>query len=98
MRISDWSSDVCSSDLSEYDDRPGPLHDQVQRQQQRWMGILRGATQLAIDEAHLRPGDTEQYAFELYAIALNVHHQSGLFGQEQAEQIGRASCRERVCQ
>jgi len=80
---------VLVASVSEYDDRPGPLHDQVLRQQQRWMDILRGAIQLAIDEAHLRPGDTEQYAFELYAIALNVHHQSGLFGQEQAERLGK---------
>jgi AcrR family transcriptional regulator len=79
---------VLVASVSEYDDRPGPLRDQVRRQQQEWIDILRGAIQLAINEGQLRPGDTAQYAFELYAIALNVHHQSGLFGQEQVERLG----------
>lgn len=86
---SNTGSCVLVASVSEYDDRPGPLRDQVRRQQQSWVDILRGAIQLAIDEGHLRPGDTEQYAFELYAIALNVHHQSGLFGQEQVEKLGK---------
>jgi len=74
--------------VAEYDDRPGLLRDQVVRHQQQWHEILRGAAQIAIDEGHLRAGDTDQYAFELYAIALTVHHKSGLFGEERARKYG----------
>ncbi|WP_460761636.1 TetR/AcrR family transcriptional regulator [Lysobacter fragariae] len=79
---------VLVASVAEYDDRPGPLRDQVVRQQRQWHEILRGASQLAIDEGHLRDGNTDQYAFELYAIALAAHHQSGLFGEEQTYALG----------
>ncbi len=74
--------------VSEYDDRPGPLRDQVLLNEQRWRDMLRRAIQLAIDCGHLRDGDTLQYAFELYALPLAVHHEAGLFGYEQARQLG----------
>src|SRR5688572_8685204 len=49
---------VLVASVAEYDDRPGPLRDQVLRHERQWHEILRGAAQLAIDEGHLRPGDT----------------------------------------
>lgn len=79
---------VLLASVTEYDDRPGPLRDRVLANEQRWRNMLRRAIQLAIDESHLRPGDTEQYAFELYAIPLTVHHKAGLFGYEQARALG----------
>ena len=79
---------VLLGSVTEYDDRPGPLRDQVVRNEQRWREILRGAIQLAIDEGQLRPGDSLQYAFELYAIPLALHHTAGLFGYEQARELG----------
>lgn len=79
---------VLLGSVMEYDDRPGPLRDQVLRNEQRWRGILERAIRIAIDEGHLRPGDAEQYAFELYAIPLTVHHKAGLFGFEQARALG----------
>lgn len=79
---------VLMSSVTEYDDRPGPLHDQVARNEARWRDVLRRAIELAIDCGHLRPGDSEQYAFELYAIPLTVHHQSGLFGYDHARALG----------
>src|SRR3546814_4784230 len=106
MRISDWSSDVCSSDLggrleaggcvlvgsvTEYDDRPGPMRDLVLRNEQRWRDALQRAAQLAIDCGHLRDGDTDQYAFELYAIPLAMLHASGLFGYPRARRHGDAA-------
>src|SRR3546814_7700075 len=62
MRISDWSSDVCSSDLTNGD--VFPLHD--------IFPILAEAFDIPLTEP--RPVDVA------------------------GEQIGRASCRERVCQ
>lgn len=79
---------VLLGSVTEYDDRPGTLRDRVLANEQRWRGVLRRAIQLAIDEGHLRAGDTEQYAFELYAIPLTVHHKAGLFGYEQARTLG----------
>jgi AcrR family transcriptional regulator len=71
---------VLLGSVTEYDDRPGPLRDQVMRNEQRWRDLLRGAIQLAIECGHLRAGDTDQYAFELYEFPLAVHHEAGLFG------------------
>jgi AcrR family transcriptional regulator len=82
---------VLLGSVTEYDDRPGPLRDQVLRNEQRWRGLLKGAIQLAIECGHLRPGDTDQYAFELYAFPLAVHHEAGLFGDEQARRHGEAA-------
>jgi AcrR family transcriptional regulator len=82
---------VLLGSVTEYDDRPGPLRDQVLRNEQNWREILRGAIQLAIDCGHLRDGDTTQYAFELYAFPLAVHHQSGLFGYDEARRRGEAA-------
>lgn len=77
--------------VTEYDDRPGPLHDQVLRNEQRWRDLLRRAIELAIECGHLRAGDAGQYAFELYAFPLAVHHEAGLFGYEQARRHGDAA-------
>ena len=82
---------VLLGSVTEYDDRPGPLRDQVLDNVQRWRELLRRAIQLAIDCGHLRDGDTAQYAFELYAIPLVVHHDAGLFGFETARGRGEAA-------
>src|SRR3546814_6842074 len=70
MRISDWSSDVCSSDLEQLG--PG----------RRAGHLAAGADSAAVLD--LRPPDRR------------AQHQAGL-GMMNME-IGRASCRERVCQ
>src|SRR3546814_7107393 len=64
MRISDWSSDVCSSDLENARELEG-------------LGVPKDAIHLASTGSRLLPV-LEKTAEE--------------------EQIGRASCRERVCQ
>src|SRR3546814_5035602 len=77
MRISDWSSDVCSSDLLR-------AH-LVERRELHRTGVL---------------------DFDDVPTELRLHRQCGQafagIGQRRAgglgEQIGRASCRERVCQ
>jgi AcrR family transcriptional regulator len=82
---------VLVASVNEYDDRPGPLRDEVLRNEQRWRYALQRAAQLAIDCGHLRPGDTDQYAFELYAIPLAMLHEAGLFGYERARRHGDAA-------
>lgn len=82
---------VLLASVTEYDDRPGPLRDQVLRNEQRWRELLRGAVQLAIECGHLREGDVGQYVFELYAIPLAMHHEAGLFGDDVARRHGEAA-------
>src|SRR3546814_2098564 len=65
MRISDWSSDVCSSDL-----QAGGAERAVEPRQVAHLEDLRDAAPFLADQPGARAG----------------------------EQIGRASCRERVCQ
>lgn len=73
---------------SEYDDRPGPLRDRVRANELRWRTALQRAVQLAIDNNDLSAGDAGQGVFELYAIALGVHHDAGLFGYDTARLHG----------
>src|SRR3546814_1863275 len=95
MRISDWSSDVCSSDLGAKvaasdvgeEGADGRRH---RRRRERLAEPL-GSGEAASEEAHrsrfhvaLAPGDLAGEADS--AVRL------------QGEKIGRASCRERVCQ
>src|SRR3546814_3942359 len=76
LRISDWSSDVCSSDLAP---RLGHLVADRHRRVQRAHRVLEhGADRAAAGAAECTPPRTD----EIDAV----------------EQIGRASCRERVCQ
>src|SRR3546814_5017368 len=79
MRISDWSSDVCSSDLVidpvHHRDREDIVH-----------------RKLAL-EAGLRPLLQERAEHPRRDAAFD---QIGVLGRE--AEIGRASCRERVCQ
>ncbi|HJW45592.1 MAG TPA: TetR/AcrR family transcriptional regulator [Lysobacter sp.] len=82
---------VLVGSVTEYDDRPGVLRDKVLHNEQRWRNELQRAAQLAIDCGHLRDGDTDQYAFELYAIPLAMLHEAGLFGYERARRHGDAA-------
>src|SRR3546814_2512116 len=84
MRISDWSSDVCSSDLQAEQQarlRSRPTHNQL-------MLPLLGA--IAEAGGRARPGDVYDKLAEQLAVPEDVRQQS--------KKIGRASCRERVCQ
>lgn len=88
VRSTNQGGCVLMSSVTEYDDRPGPVRDQVARNEARWREVLRRAIDQAIECGHLRPGDSEQYAFELYAVPLTVHHQAGLFGYDHARALG----------
>src|SRR3546814_9976285 len=90
MRISDWSSDVCSSDL------------------------LLGAQRSLLGEAEGDDAAGEAVRHGHHPGIVRVQHRGAVFRQagddlglflgdrldrmERLEEIGRASCRERVCQ
>lgn len=74
---------------TEYDDRPGPLRDCVVAQIDRWRSELAKAAGLAIETGELAADtDVAQLAFELYALALVVHHDAGLRGYAPAYERG----------
>ena len=75
--------------VTEYDDRPGALRDRVLEHNRRWRAELARAVAMAVDNGELAPStDPGQVVFELYAIALAVHHDAGLFGFETARAQG----------
>src|SRR3546814_6811307 len=84
MRISDWSSDVCSSDLYE---RAAQLHPTLQLRVEP--DRMRGAARRQVDERH-----------SIRHRQLPPPDRCGLAAVERdhPQEIGRASCRERVCQ
>src|SRR3546814_19906615 len=93
MRISDWSSDVCSSDLA-----------------QRWIDLdrplyLHGLAYLSQDSGFfVRPPGTRSGLRQLlwggftYSELRKARDADVVAYLRQNAQIGRASCRERVCQ
>jgi AcrR family transcriptional regulator len=70
---------------SEFDDRPGPVRDMLAGGQRTWIETLKRTVRQAIDEGQM-PADTdpEQIAFEMFGIALVVHHHRRLLGYPKA--------------
>src|SRR3546814_13971907 len=97
MRISDWSSDVCSSDLRRKSSTLSPLHRLIGPLDRQDDGVDAGGDAGGIVALSERRqdlvgddgvgGSVGQVAFEAIAD-LDAH----------LAQIGRASCRARVCQ
>src|SRR3546814_9813755 len=92
MRISDWSSDVCSSDLAlvHFLTALGALgHHRVQRLARRT---------LAND--HVQPLTAQPCDGSVLVLPDDIRHADLLRtgAHEKGHKNGRASCRERVCQ
>src|SRR3546814_5226046 len=96
MRISDWSSDVCSSDLFDVvDDQLRPLVSAGTRESYElkhcaeFVGRVEEVPMLAVGTYGLKEERLAEY----------VKAQEDLQATSSDQvQIGRASCRERVCQ
>src|SRR3546814_15625857 len=105
MRISDWSSDVCSSDLPDVE-----LFAGARRQQLRLVGRIGDLTLIGLQprDIILEPAEFGDLAVHLVCRPLDPPRRlAAPDGQlaaiardrlAEARQIGRASCRERVCQ
>jgi AcrR family transcriptional regulator len=64
---------------SEYDDRPGPLHDALVGIIDGWKGELLRAIGEAQSEGHLdRAADAHQLVFEIYGLMLMLHQDARL--------------------
>src|SRR3546814_13201669 len=104
MRISDWSSDVCSSDLisdrfaagdcavKPY--RPSPI---LGQRADRRRELLYPLVRRAACEARLPVGLIDALIMQESRYNPSALSPKGAFGLGQLMQIGRASCRERVC-
>lgn len=69
----------------EFDDKPGIVRDALVAGQQAWIGTLTRATRQAIEQGQLAEDtDPEQISFELFGIALVVHHHRRLLGYQKA--------------
>jgi AcrR family transcriptional regulator len=70
---------------TEYDDRPGPVRDKLVAQQDEVLEIIARAARIAVDEGHLRAElDTDQFAFEFWAILQAYHHFARLLRRDDA--------------
>src|SRR3546814_18903012 len=96
MRISDWSSDVCSSDLAEVNDRfhKGLLEACGNRRLRDLLGTI---TEVPLQLSTFRRSSIDelrrsaaQHSELVSALAVG--------DADWARKLGRASCRERVCQ
>src|SRR3546814_3341464 len=81
MRISDWSSDVCSSDLAR--DRPANRN--------------RCRANVAADGRRTSGREWRPWHFS-FDIGAATYSRPALDDIVKGREIGRASCRERVCQ
>src|SRR3546814_13722707 len=95
MRISDWSSDVCSSDL--YEKLKRKIGDYATAAAAVVL-TLRGGTCETASIALTNLGETPLYAAEAAAALAGTPVEKAAVDKAVALEIGRASCRERVCQ
>ena len=79
----------------EYDDRPGPIRDELLSMVKAWQKALLRAAHQAVDEGHLRADtDCEQLVFEMRAMVLALHHDARFVGDRHAvERIERSYVR-----
>src|SRR3546814_14154385 len=101
MRISDWSSDVCSSDhLLIFFARQGQLvvldmllEDQVRGARE---DIVRSHEEILLEAFFLAPVLSGQDL--LIGLRARIHDVGGAYVALELHQLGSASCRDRVCQ
>lgn len=59
----------------EYDDRPGPIREELVAMVQAWRGALLRSVQQSIDTGDLKAGsDAQQMVYEMYGLILALHH------------------------
>jgi AcrR family transcriptional regulator len=76
----------------EFDDRPGPVRDEVHAHFARLEREVGRAVQMAVDEGHLRKGlDVDQFVFELIGIVYGYHHRLRLLRRRGADANARAA-------
>ncbi len=75
------------SGATEYDDRPGPVRDELVSMVRSWQRELSRATQQAVDAGHLRAdASPADLVFDLYGVVLVLHHDARLLDSPDASQ------------
>jgi len=75
---------------SEFDDRPGPVRDQLVSHLRDLLGAIRRSAKIGIEERHLSPDlDVAQFAYEFWAILMAYHHFGRLLQGEDARRRAR---------
>src|SRR3546814_7734249 len=95
MRISDWSSDVCSSDLFSALMHDAPV---IESEGRSWPLDLRHIGRAAEKRIEDDMAAAIRHALEEECGDLLAFLPGVAEIERTAEQIGRATCRERVCQ
>jgi len=77
---------------SEYDDRPGPLHDALVAIVEGWKAEVLRAIRQAQEEGHLdRRADAHQMVFEIYGLMLMLHQDARLLRSNDSVQRARTA-------
>src|SRR3546814_14584560 len=102
MRISDWSSDVCSSDLLiRYYTREAGVRTLEREVARLARKALRKILEGAYDKVTITPENLADYAgvrkFR-HGVGEEEHQIGEVTGLAWTDELGSASCRERVCQ
>lgn len=75
----------------EYDDRPGPIRDELLQMVSAWKQALTRAAAQAVEMGHLRDDtDCEQMIYETRALILALHHDARFLGA--ADALQRTEC------
>lgn len=76
----------------EYDDRPGPIRDQLVSMVDTWQKTLRRCVLMSIESGHLNTDtDPDQLVYEMYGLILALHHDARFLkkaGSEERAQAG----------
>jgi AcrR family transcriptional regulator len=77
---------------TEFDDKAGPVREQLVRSQREWLDFMAGAVRLAVEQGHFRRDtDTVQFAHDLYGVMLAWNHAARLLRDPKAERRARAA-------
>ena len=78
--------------VGEYDGREGPLREAILKQQRGWREQMQRAIGQAVELKQIDADtEAEQFAFEIYALMLGLHHDAGLFGFDEASKRTHAA-------
>ena len=63
------------SGAAEYDDRPGPIREELEGMVRAWQDALYRCVQQCVEMGHLQPDtDPQQLVYEMYGLILALHH------------------------
>lgn len=77
---------------TEFDDRPGPVRDQVRATSYNWVLTLERAVSVAVERGDLGSDTSpKQFAFELHGLMLSYHCRKRLMQSDQAAEMAKAA-------